>query len=226
MTRRLLLFLSVVLLVLAPGSARAEEAPPRDEAPVDVALSLPVGSYGETVTAELLAGRGGEPVPGLTVEFSWTSSGVEPESGRATTTTDEAGTARTDLVLGEHTVLTGRVLGAEGEELGASTVSYGIVCRCSPLIPTLTATGVAARNGDDRLVLRTHDLPVGAVVDLFRVTPDGERADRIRRSRVDEDGRRSWRVTDHNGSRATRYYAVALPTETSPRARTSVVRVR
>ncbi|MBC9734131.1 hypothetical protein [Nocardioides marmotae] len=222
--RLVLLVLTAVLLALAPAPAGAT-----DESPIGVHLVGPVEAVaeGEPVVVVLHALRAdGEPVPGLTVTFTRRSMTTGPDGVTTTAVTDEAGTARLEMPFEQQAVVMASVHDAAGAHVGTATVSLGSSCRCSPPVPALSARGVQARNGDDRLLLRTHQLPAGAVVDLFRVTGDGQRVDRIRRSRVDEHGRRAWRVTDHNGRAATRYYVVALPTEQTPRARTPIVWVR
>jgi hypothetical protein len=225
MHRRLRLLLATVLLVLVPAPVVLADEPDQPP-PVEVAMSGPVTSTpGEPGVATLRATREGEPVPGLTVEFVWRSLGPSPESGTSTTVTDETGTARLEFPFVGQTTVMASVRDAAGEHVATVTMTTGWVCRCTPPFPRLDARGRDARNGDDRVRVETS-LPAGSVVDLFRIAPDGKRADRIRRSRVDERGRRAWRVTDHNGRRATGYFVVARPTETSASERTSVLRIR
>ncbi len=226
MTRRLLLLLSALLLVLVPAPAALADTPD-PTAPVAVSLSGPVDwpAEGAPGVATLHARQAGEPVPGLTVVFVRRSPATSPEGETSTAVTDETGTARLEFPFVGQTTVTASVYDAAGEHVGTASMTTGWVCRCSPPGIGLHAEARQARDGDDR-VLAEVALPPGAVLELFRITPDGKRAERIRRSRVDERGRRVWRVMDHNGRRMTRYFVVAPATETSTEERTGLLRVR
>lgn len=226
--RRLLLLLPLLALLLAPSSARAEDPVdgPGDDGQVTASFGIPSGDPGETVTIELVARRGTELAPGLDVVFTWRSQGVEPPEGTATTVTDEAGVARVDVVLGYWTQVTGTVLDEDGTTLATTTaVAQPILCRCSPVYVVADLVGIAARNGDDRVVLRAGELAAGARAELYRIDASGT-AHRIRRSTLGSTGKRAWRVQDHNGRGMTRYYAKIGATETSAAAVSRTVRIR
>lgn len=219
-----LLLLTVVgallpALVLAPATALG------DEAPVDVTISIPPGMPGQQVTAQLTALRAGEPAPGLAVVFTWIGPNTDPEGVTTTTTTDEAGTARTDVVLDTQTAVMGRVLDAAGEELGSATAVYGAIdCRCSPVMINARLRARDASGGTDVLTLRSPRAGEDAVVKLLRVR-DGV-ATRIRRTVLGEDGKVTWRVEDHNGRRPTEYFARISATVVSGRDTTKIVAAR
>ncbi|NHC25476.1 hypothetical protein G6553_20150 [Nocardioides sp. IC4_145] len=223
MTRRLLLLLSALLLVLVPAPA-GWSAPSDDEDQVTISFGIPSGSPGERVVIAADVRRGGEPAAGLTVVFTWRSWYPDAEVTESTTT-DESGFARTEVVLGMQTLVTGTVLDATGAPVTSATAHHSEpVCRCTPPLAA-RLTGLDARNGDDRLVLRGTDHAAGATADLYRVDARGK-AERIRRSSLDGRGHRAWRVTDRNARRVTRYFARVHPTDTSRRATTITVRVR
>ncbi|MEV7428284.1 hypothetical protein AB0N29_01585 [Nocardioides sp. NPDC092400] len=217
--RRTVLLLVAALLVLASGSARAVAA----SAPV-LDLVVPAGREGQEVTATLTVTVDGAPGEGLAVTFRRTGPG-SATGGPVEAVTDAVGTATYTYRLetaGDYSV-EAEVVDAEGSSTGTGVSAYAepsvVVCRCAA--PGIRATN--ARNGDDRITVSLSRTGADAAVRLFRIR-DGE-AQRIRRTVLGEDGVVAWRVDDHNGRRATRYYAVAGATDVSPRARTKTISV-
>jgi hypothetical protein len=241
MLRRLLLLVSSSLLALAlttPMTSAAADSP----GPSDVLLTLlvPHAEVGQPTPATLTATRDGEPVPGLVAEVTRTGPGAK-EPATTTAVTDEAGVATFEVLVmdeGEFSVVatvtdaTGAAVGtagpvvAQGYWLDSCGGGYperaaAASRRCSPPHPDLD--GKDGRSGHDRVAVRWTFGDAPGRVRLFRV--HGTKNVRIRAAALPVDAWRSFRITDHNGRRLTRYYAV-IELEGGIRARTHTIRVR
>ncbi|WP_435744839.1 hypothetical protein [Nocardioides sp. SYSU DS0663] len=205
--QRLLLLLTSLLLVLTgpPALATAESEP----AEVQLVLEVTSGETDDALGARLEATRNGAPASGLTVSFE--RSGPEEESDRAMATTDSSGVASWSfMVAGEGPFeVTATVTDPAGNRVGAAgpveARAYPPTsCRCTPISPWLK--GVAAANGDDRLVVWYQP---GGIARLIRRDDTGRR-EWVRRGPLDANGRRSFRVRDHNDRRPTTYQVVVV----------------